>query len=214
MKSFIKSGIRIKESASITNGSSLKEIISKLKKQETTLEYDIEWQKTILKHIRKRIDYIEMIENNVNTFVPCNRPAFYRFSFGKSSEYKKLTKKWAQFFPIVYFSPLVRYENLSTPSIVECGFCIWEEDVSVVREIDSNFVQYHPSCACIQSVSLVNENTKNSLDVDQPCLDYLNKNNLTLNGDIISVLFSTRSTSQTYSNTYYDYLVTWFPYKK
>lgn len=220
VRSYRKMGLGLNESARLCSGLEIDEIRESLNRQEEMIKQELRVKKVhiqILEEIREALNYA--IEN-LNRFSMGKRPAMYHLICEKDGEIlrgnkeRKLIRSWSDKFPFVRFCPITEKKTLGPKTVSKIAFCVLERYAEFVDEVNDPLVRYFPEEECISGITRVTKETTDYYSVTEEGLKYLHKNNLELNGDIITLLIAPGIKTYEPDDVIADYYYTWFPIKK
>ena len=197
-------GLNIEETAALLKKENIEQIDHVLKGQEEIIQKNIIYQMNLLKKLRLNRQLLNDCQNN--QFSIQMSPGIYRIDSQKcyhidlTKQEQKELKDFCQNVPFIFSTALFPKEHIKNNNTdFYFGVGIEEEYAHFLDIHETKYIHYYPPQKCLYMC--ISSCSKQFLTVHalDPAFEYMKKNNLQLNGDIITQIVA-------YSKPHADYI--------
>ncbi len=200
-------GFSIEEVAELLQKEKLEDIDETLAKQEALIEQNIIYQMNLLRVLRSNRTMINDQKNQKERFSIQTRPGIYRidtqkcYTLNLTDEEKEELKNFCHCIPFVFSTALFpqRYIEEENKDFY-FGIGIEEEYAHLFDVHETKYVHYYPPQTCLYMSFSSRSSQFLTYDVFTPAFDHMKKNNLKLDGDIITHIVSMWKPEEEYFN--------------
>lgn len=198
-------GFSIDETADLLKKENINEIDEIFEKQEEVIQKNIIYQMNLLKKIRENRKLLN--DTNHKRFSIQESPGIYRIDTQKcyqinlTKQEQKELKEFCQNVPFIFSTALFKKEDIENNKNDDFyfGVGIEEEYAGLFNIHQTQFIQYYPPQKCLYMCISSRSSQFLTYHALRPAFEYMQQNNLQLNGDIITQIVA-------YSKPYDEYI--------
>ncbi|MCD7892402.1 MAG: MerR family transcriptional regulator [Erysipelotrichaceae bacterium] len=200
-------GFSIEEVADLLQKEKLEDIDAILAKQEDVLQQNIIYQMNLLRKLRLNRSLINDKENQQKQFCIQTRPGIYRIDTQKcytldlTNQERNELKKFCEYIPFVFSTALFPKNYIEEKNKdFYFGIGIEEEYAQLFDVKENDYVHYYPPQTCLYMSFPSRSSQFLTYEVLEPAFNYMEENNLQLNGDVITQIVSMWKPEEEYFN--------------
>ena len=218
MKGYSNLGMPTETAGKLTLRSSLDQVTEEVDRFALEKERELERLKLQLDYLQEEKKLLSVMESLEGNYVTALRPGLYWLPCQKEGKVlrdqasREIIRRWSSYAPFAEPCPIMN-RDLSESSTCDLGYCIREKYAAVMTEEDREKAVYFGEEKCILTLIHANVDIMDYYSVLKPALDYLKQENLTLAGDILSILVASNMKTPWRPDTYNDYYFCYFPAK-
>lgn len=213
-KEYQNLGLKLSDVSKILTDSNLNEFQESFEEINKRLNNDLFWLEKRMKGLKEKQKRCARINTHLNTITIAERPSMFRIKhqeydlFVEGKEYPSIRKKWTDAMPATYFTYIFTQEDMidyKNKISANWGLTI-NEDLVEGTDLDKlPYTEYIPSQKCIYTIVSSNNEVYCKPRYFGFIMDYLEKNNIKLTGDIYgSFLCNVNNTDVNGYTSYYE----------